>query len=850
MKRILFILLALLPALAFAQNHPTAIAGTVTDNTTGEALAFVQISVPNSKVGTISDMNGRFDLTVGAADSLVQFRMMGYRPLTIELATLRSSRRMRVKMEPTASTLQTVNITAKRERRERYRRKDNPAVALVKQVIEHKQQNNILSNDHFSRKSFDKLNVCLDQFHPDFQTHLFWKHFPFVEKYIDQAEFDGAEILHFSIDERLQEQEYIHGRMRTLTTATRSDGIDANLKQEGLNEDMSLLFPPINIYDNEVSLMSVHFVSPLSSTLGVAFYHYYITDTVYEEGRRCIELTFVPSSRGNFGFVGSMLVVDDGSYAVQRYSMRVPETVDLNFVRDLNVIQQYERDSTGRYLPTRSDTYGRFYIGKRMRQAYAHQTHLYYDYAFDSLATPLPDSLFKGLATYYTMPNAHKVRRKQWNEQRPMELTLAETFLDSMRYELMRIPSIRYTMRTLEALFTGYVPTCADRDSSKFDFGPIYNFVSHNGLEGTRLRLGGMTTAQLNNRNFADGYIAYGLLDQKIKFDLNLYHTFAPKRRWPKASPVGYLMLHAGYDVESPGLSFDTYDRDNILMWTDQLSPAQYVGSLQLRLRKVWRNHIGIDTWLGAQHITPTPLLNYYRITPTGTERVGDINYGQWSGQISYSTTSNTNNSRSGEGSLLNLTSGSAYFALSHEVGILDGFYYNRSTAFVSSRLWLSAFGYIDLQARGGIVWNQVPMTKLFTPSGNNSDIYSQSAFNTMRPMEFMMDRYAQLHTTYHMKGLILNHLPLIKRLRLREVLGFNILYGGMSQQNLPTPDHPGLYLLPAHAQFLTTTPYMEYSIGIENIFKLMRIDYIRRLSYLDGIVQPWAIKVSLQFTM
>ena len=141
-------------------------------------------------------------------------------------------------------------------------------------------------------------------------------------------------------------------------------------------------------------------------------------------------------------------------------------------------------------------------------------------------------------------------------------------------------------------------------------------------------------------------------------------------------------------------------------------------------------------------------------------------------------------------------------------------------------------------------------MPKLFVPNGNISYMLSENAFNTMVPMEFMMDRYVSLYATYHMKGLILNRLPLIKRLKLREVLGFNILYGGMSDMNNPANGHKGLYLLPAQTEFLTNTPYMEYSIGIENILKLIRIDYVRRITYLKDGISPWAIKICLQFTM
>lgn len=833
---------------AWGQNKATSIAGTVTDHVTGEAMAFVQVFVPNSKLGTMTDINGRFDLTVGLTDTLVQFRMMGYKPLTMPVPK-RGAQHIRVALEPTASTLKEVEVTAKRTK-DRYRRKGNPAVELAKQVIAHKEQNSIMAEPHFSRQKFEKLNMCLDQFHPDYEKNLFWKHFPFVQKYVDQAEFDGADILHFSIHERMSSQECIYGRMRTLVTADREDGIDVNLSQEGLNEDLDLLFAPVDIYQNDISLMSVRFVSPLSSALGNAFYHYYITDTVDLDGLRCIELSFVPASKGNFGFVGSMYVADDSSYAVMRYNMRVPEAVDLNFVRDLSVVQTYERDSAGRLLPMRSDLFGRLYIGKKLRQVYVHQLRYCYDYAFDTLARPLPDSLFGALATHARLPLAHKVRRRQWNEMRPLELTLAETFLDSMRYELMRIPSVRHTIHACEALLTSYIPTHAERDSSKFDFGPIYNFVSHNGTEGLRLRLGGMSTARLSDRNFFDGYVAYGFDDRRPKFSLNLIRTFAPKRRFPMEYPLGYVSLHAGYDIEAPGLSFDQWDRDNILRWSDVATPAQYVADLRLRLRKQWPSHFGIDTWVGAQNITPTGLLNYRRLTPTGTERVESIRHLAWHTAVNFSPNALGRGTRTGEGSLMGLTGNSTSISLQHEMGILDGFRYHRSTASIASRLWLSAFGYIDLRAQGGIVWSPVPMPILFTPSGSDSPLLSQWSFNTMAPMEFIMDRYASLMATYHLKGLLLNHLPLIKRLRLREVLTFNILYGSMSEQNDPASLRSGLYLLPQGASFLGSEPYMEYGIGIENIFKLMRIDYVRRLTYLDAAPAPWAVKVTLQFTM
>ena len=134
----------------------TSISGTVTDKNTGEPLAFVQIAIANSKNGTVSDINGRFDLSVTAQDTLLRFKMVGYRPQTVKLKG-HTSRRLRVSMVPEVTTLQTVNVTAKKGKRERYRRKNNPAVELVRKVIDHKSENNITANDHFSRRTFEKL---------------------------------------------------------------------------------------------------------------------------------------------------------------------------------------------------------------------------------------------------------------------------------------------------------------------------------------------------------------------------------------------------------------------------------------------------------------------------------------------------------------------------------------------------------------------------------------------------------------------------------------------------------------------------------------------------------------------
>ena len=118
--------------------------------------------------------------------------------------------------------------------------------------------------------------------------------------------------------------------------------------------------------------------------------------------------------------------------------------------------------------------------------------------------------------------------------------------------------------------------------------------------------------------------------------------------------------------------------------------------------------------------------------------------------------------------------------------------------------------------------------------------------------MEFVMDQYAEASLTYYLKGWILNRIPLIKRLKLREVVSFHILTGSLSERNNPVFGSDGLFAFPEGTRMMTPLPYMEYSVGLENILKFIRVDYIRRISYTEGLskAQKHGFKVSFRFSL
>jgi hypothetical protein len=159
---------------------------------------------------------------------------------------------------------------------------------------------------------------------------------------------------------------------------------------------------------------------------------------------------------------------------------------------------------------------------------------------------------------------------------------------------------------------------------------------------------------------------------------------------------------------------------------------------------------------------------------------------------------------------------------------------YHRTDIGIQKRFWFSAFGYIDLITKAGKVWNKVPYPLLILPNANLSYTIQPESYTNMNAMEFISDEYASWDLTYYMNGNLLNRLPLVKKLKWREVFCFRGLWGHLTDKNNPMNGGEGLYLFPNGSYTLGKAPYMEASIGIENIFKFLRLDYVWRLNYRD----------------
>jgi len=852
------ILIALLQAVAgiflsHAQSFTSA-SGIVKDSITGEPLPFVSVYFDGSTIGAMTDDNGTFTLQNNQGYTKLAAASLGYDTKFIDLKPGKKNDNLEILLKPTAFEISEVVVKPKREK---YTRKDNPAVELIKKVIAHKNDNRIEAKPEYQTEVYEKLSLSLDNFNPNLDKNKFLKKFKFIKNYLDTSEFNGKPILTVSVRENLSDFYYRKSPKaeKTIVRAKRMQGIDKTLDDGGgITSNLEEIFKSINIFDNNIPILLNRFVSPLSSTLATTYYHYYIMDTLDVGGDKCVDLAFVPANSESYGFTGRLYITLDGNYAVKKVLLNTPANINLNWVDKLRIEQEFKQMPDSTWVLDQENTFVNFYVVKGTQQLYAHQLRNYDNYNFN---VQNADSVFGLLGALHVLPEATAQPDTFWTHNRPIPLKEKEDALKDLLGQLRKVPAFNAIIKTAEILITGYIPTANDKKVTKFDFGPMNTTFSANHLEGFRMRVGGMTTANLNPYWFASGYLAYGTNDRKIKYNLKLTHSFTKKEYHEGENPVNNLSFIQEYDVYTPGQDFLFTSKDNIFVaWKvgEPVTKMQYIRKSVLQYEKEWLNGLTWKSWIMNQNNEAAGTLQYIKRDESGNlYHIKDFTTSEIGTQLRFAPGERAYNGRSGKESVFNLSKDAPVFKLSHQLGIkgvLGGDYnYNHTEISAEKRIWLSSFGHIDAQVKAGKVWDKVPFPLLILPNTNQSITIQPEAFHMMNALEFVTDQYVSFNATYYLKGWILNRIPGIKWLRLREVLSFNMIYGGLTDKNNPTLT-PGLFLLPDGTQPLGSTPYMECSVGLENIFKILRIDYYRRLTYLDHPdIKKGGIRIALRFT-
>ena len=483
---------------------------------------------------------------------------------------------------------------------------------------------------------------------------------------------------------------------------------------------------------------------------------------------------------------------------------------------------------------------------------YARRLNIYSNHSF---LPPESDEIFKESAPIITLQNAYKQTEDFWDLNRPEEAgKRKQNTVEKLMEKLRSVPIFYVTEKIVTILTSGYIGTSTDPAKNKFEFGPANTFISGNAIEGARFRVGGTTTTAFSKRLFLEGYAAYGTTDRKIKYDALIEYSFNDKKEYRKEFPVNSIRLEYLYDINQLGQQYMYTNKDNIfLAWKRQRDTrATDLRNAELTYYREHYNGIAYGAVLRNKKEYSTDYAVFDRIeedgriTPIKSSSMTELEF-----KFRYAPNEKFYQTRNYR---YPITFDAPVITLNHitaRKGVLGADYtYNRTDLGIQKRFWFSAFGYLDIIGKAGKVWDKVPYPLLILPNANLSYTIQPESYTNMNAMEFISDEYASWDITYFMNGLLLNRLPLIKKLKWREVLSFRGMYGHLTDKNNPYYGGKDLYLFPEGSYTLGNTPYMEAGVGIENIFKFLRLDYVWRLTYRDNPgIQTKGVRFSMKLS-
>ncbi len=821
--------------------------GVVTDSVTHEALSYVNVYLKGTKIGTKTNSDGEFILRTDMKSAHLVISSVGYKEFSRNINPAKDFR-FRVALRPSNVTLKEVVIKPKREH---YKKKDNPAVAFVRQMMAHKDDHSPDNHDYWSRNRYEKTLFALNNFTEDMQKKWIYRKFPFLLDYVDTSAVTGKPVLPITIRETVASDYYRKSpnSLKQLIEAKKHAGIDEILSQQGMEATVSEVFRDVDIYKDNITLFTNKFVSPLSR-LGVDFYKYYLLDTLQVDHEKCVDLAFVPFNSESFGFTGHFYVTLDSTYFVKKVVMNFPKKINLNFVDYMILNQVFGRTSDGTRQLQSEDITAEFKITAKSDGIYARRNVIYSNYSYDP---PQNMFVFKKGGSTIELQDATVRDDEFWEASRPKDVGIRTNEVSDMMQKLRSYPVFFWTEKILQVAFTGYIPSA--KEKPKFYFGIINSSVSGNPLEGTRLRFGGMTTAWVDKHWFLKGFAAYGTKDKRFKGLAELEYSFTPKKEYANEFPIRSLKAHYEYDINQYGQQYLFTNKDNIfLMWKRQKNDKLgYIRDSHLTWTSEYASGFSFKLTARREELESSDLVPFIQLKNPGDADGTYINkVRNTEGELTLRYAPHEKFYQT-QWNRFPVNLDEPVITLTHTIakkGFLDSDYtFNHTEFSFQKRFWFSAFGYTDLMLKAGKIWDKVPFPKLLYPNANLSYTIQPESYSLINAMEFANDQYVSWDITYFLNGWLFNRIPLLRKLKWREVIATRGYYGSLSDKNNPTLTGD-LFRFPASTRVMGKTPYAEASVGIENIFKILRVDYTWRLSYRNQPgVDNSGLRISVHMT-
>ncbi len=812
MKKYTLLLLIFISLASFGQQ--TKVKGMVWDAVNNQPMPFVKVQFQNSKIGTLTDTLGQFYIeTYYATDSLV-FSSVGYMTYTYKIIK-DQEQEIIVRMTNSVTEMDEVKVLPPDE---------FPSTTLHKRVIANKYINNKEKLLSYEYELYNKIQLDLNNIGDKFTDRDIVKRLDLVMEYLDSSD-NGTNYLPVILSESISKFYFKNNpkKRKEIVSATRITGID-NLQ---MNQFLGDMYLDINVYDNTINLFNKSFVSPVSN-FARSYYRFYLEDSAFIDNQWCYKLRFKPKRTGDATFEGEMWI-HDTTYAVKQISANISPGANINYIQDLYFEHHFDQVANEVWMLTKEKMIVDVKITKNtgVYGFYGRKLSTRKDFVINE---DHPADFYKADNTVEILDSAKFRDDAYWISHRHEPLSIQEVGIDNMIDSLNEVTFFKALKNLTYFASTGYYPL------GKVELGSAFSLVSFNPVENLRTALALRTSNNFSRRLELGGKVAYGFGDERFKYGANIRYNITPKKR-------GMLTTFYRYDIEQIGQSptaaaigstFGTLFRTGPL---DKLTMVQKAG---INLEKDVKKDLILYGGFEWKQFTALGLANYVKYNPSLNtyDTLGKITSSEFIARIRW-----TKNEEFISGSFDRTSVGSKYPILSLQgifgvKGLFGGNYnYQKIEFMMEHSRQIGVLGRIRYGANAGYVFGTTAYPFLKVHEGNQSYWLLTSTFNKLNYFEFISDKYVGGFVENHWEGLLFDRIPLIKKLQWRLVTTGRITYGAISSR------HSSEMILPSFTKQFGNVPYAELAVGIENIFKVGRVDLVWRVTHLDPGMSPLGIR-------
>jgi len=815
MTRILLILFLFIVQYSVSQ---TKVGGIVVDES-GEPVSFANVLFKDSSEGTITNDNGRFYMESENTYTTLLVSFIGYETKEITLTT-KVTYNMNVVLTESSEQLDEVVVYFGKTDK-----KNNPAIDILKKIWAKKRKNGVRMFKQYQFDKYEKVEFDLNTIDSALMKSRVFRGLEFVFNDLDTSRITGKTYLPIFLNETFSK---VYGNNETAVVkedvlGSKNSGFSNNQAIIAFIED---LYSDYDIYNNYLKFFDKSFTSPLSKT-GVDTYNYVLADSAFIDNKWCYNIIYYPRRKNELTFKGDFWV-NDSTYAVKNINLAVTKSANINWVKEIYIEQEFDVVNDSVFLLTRDYMLSDFSFNKKenSRGVYGKRTTVYGDYKFDQ---PKPNEFYKAK----TDPFDPLVLNKEddfWEANRLESLNADEKGIYKLLDTLKTVPKFKSYYNIVSILGSGYV----EIDKWNLDLGDVYSIFGYNEAEGVRLRAGARTYFGQNDPWRLQGYLAYGFGDDKFKYGISGKWLVDKKSRF---------IISGGKrrDIEQLGISLTA--TTDVLGRSIASSSVFTVGSndrltnidlttFNLELEPVTNLRIGVG---GSYRTLSSALPDAFSLdyidpsAPTGIS--SEINQFDLSTILIYTPGKKT----IGNGvERRDVNDNYSTLFLSYTNGVknfLDSDFDYKKVQFSYTQPWqVGGLGRLLSTVETGKTFGEVPLGLLNAIPGNQTFFSVYNTFSNLDFYEFVTDTYVSAHLEHNFNGRFFSRIPFMRKWNLREIIGLRGVWGELSDENRALSAPANIPLIAPNDKI-----YWEYSVGVGNILKILRIDFNFRGNYLEN---------------